>query len=86
MRENTYCALRALTPRLTGAGARSAEGTNTGHENAEGMASVGVRVEPTVRLGRAGTVRRVPDMPRLVRLVEVFCHRSRFGQGTALQQ
>ena len=50
------------------------------------MASVGVRVEPTVRLGRAGTVRRVPDMPRLVRLVEVFCHRSRFGQGTALQQ
>ena len=39
-----------LTPRLTGAGARSAEGTNTGHENAEGMASVGVRVEPTVRL------------------------------------
>ena len=39
-------------PRLTGAGARSAEGTNTGHENAEGMASVGVRVEPTVRPGR----------------------------------
>ena len=36
------------TPRLTGAGARSAEGTNTGHENAEGMASVGVRVEPPV--------------------------------------
>ena len=41
-----------LTPRLTGAGARSAEGTNTGHQNAEGMACVGVRVEPTVRLGR----------------------------------
>jgi hypothetical protein len=40
------------TPRLTGAGARSAEGTDTGHENAEGMASVGVRVEPTVRLER----------------------------------
>ena len=39
-----------LTPRLTGAGARSAEGTNTGYENAEGMASVGVRVEPTVRI------------------------------------
>jgi hypothetical protein len=37
-----------LTPRLTGAGARSAEGTNTGHENGEAMASVGVRVEPTV--------------------------------------
>ena len=40
----------SLTPRLTGAGARSAEGTNTGHENGEAMASVGVRVEPTVRL------------------------------------
>jgi hypothetical protein len=38
-----------LTPRLTGAGARSAQGTNTGHKNAEGMASVGVRVEPPVR-------------------------------------
>ena len=41
-----------LTPWLTGAGARSAEGTDIGHENAEGMAYVGVRVEPTVRLGR----------------------------------
>ena len=40
-----------LTPWLTGAGARSAEGTDIGHENAEGMAYVGVRVEPTVRLG-----------------------------------
>jgi hypothetical protein len=37
-----------LTPKLTGAVARSAEGTNTGHQNAEGMASVGVRVEPPV--------------------------------------
>jgi hypothetical protein len=43
---------KSLTPRLTGAGARSAEGTNTGHENGEAMASVGVRVEPTVRLVR----------------------------------
>jgi hypothetical protein len=43
---------QSLTPRLTGAGSRRLEGTNTGHENAEGMASVGVRVEPTVRLGR----------------------------------
>ena len=41
-----------LTPWLTGAGARSAEGTDIGHENAEGMAYVGVRVEPPVRLGR----------------------------------
>ena len=38
-----------LTPRLTGAGARSAQGTNTGHKNGEAMASVGVRVEQTVR-------------------------------------
>jgi hypothetical protein len=41
---------RSLTPRLTGAGARSAQGTNSGHENAEGMPAVCVRVEPTVRL------------------------------------
>lgn len=41
-----------LTLWLTGAGARSAEGTDIGHENAEGMAYVGVRVEPPVRLGR----------------------------------
>jgi hypothetical protein len=39
---------KSLTPRLTGAGARSAQGTNTGHENGEAMASVGVRVEPPV--------------------------------------
>jgi hypothetical protein len=45
-----------LTPRLTGAGARSAQGTNTGHKNGEAMASVGVRVEPPVRLGRIGAV------------------------------
>ena len=43
-----------LTPRLTGAGARSAQGTNTGHENGEAMASIGVRVERPVRLGREG--------------------------------
>ena len=41
-----------LTPWLTGAGSRRLEGTNISHENAEGMAYVGVRVEPTVRLGR----------------------------------
>ena len=29
-----------------------AEGTNTGHENGEAMACVGVRVDLTVRLGR----------------------------------
>jgi len=58
-RLSMLCRKRGLTPRLTGAGARSAEGTNTGHENAEGMASVGVRVEPTVRLGRVGRVWQV---------------------------
>lgn len=42
-----------LTPWLTGAGSRRLEGTNIGHENAEGMAYVGVRVEPPVRLGSA---------------------------------
>ena len=42
----------SLTPWLTGAGARSAEGTDIGHENGEAMAYVGVRVEPPVRLGR----------------------------------
>src|SRR5574343_770432 len=43
---------KSLTPWLTGAGARSAEGTDMGHENGEAMAHVGVRVEPPVRLGR----------------------------------
>ena len=42
---------KSLTPRLTGAGSRRLEGTDIGHEDAEGMAYVGVRVEPTVRLG-----------------------------------
>lgn len=45
-----------LTPWLTGAGSRRLEGTNISHEDAEGMAYVGVRVEPTVRLGSVGTV------------------------------
>ena len=43
----------SLTPWLTGAVARSAEGTDIGHENGEAMAYVGVRVEPPVRLGSA---------------------------------
>lgn len=43
---------KSLTSRLTGAVARSAEGTNAGHENAEGMASICVRVQPPVRRGR----------------------------------
>jgi len=44
---------KSLTPRLTGAGGPTGpQGTNTGHENGEAMASVGVRVEPTVRLRR----------------------------------
>ena len=47
---------KSLTNWLTGAGSRRLEGTNIGHENAEGMAYVGVRVEPTVRLGHVGRV------------------------------
>ncbi len=46
------CFTKRLTPWLTGAGSRRLEGTNISHEDAEGMAYVGVRVEPTVRLGR----------------------------------
>ena len=46
----------SLTPELTGAGARSAQGTNIGHQNREAMANVGVRVERFVRLGRVGKV------------------------------
>ena len=41
---------------LTGAGSRRLEGTSIGHQNREAMANVGVRVEPTVRLGTEGTV------------------------------
>jgi hypothetical protein len=44
--------MRSLTPELTGAGARSAQGTNIGHQNREAMANVSVRVERFVRLGR----------------------------------
>lgn len=44
--------MSGLTPWLTGAGARSAEGTATGHDNGEAMACSGVRVEQPVRLGR----------------------------------
>ena len=58
MLNESLCGLfeESLTPWLTGAGARSAEGTDIGHENGEAMAYVGVRVEPPVRLGREGTV------------------------------
>lgn len=40
---------KGRTSKLTGAGARSAKGTDMGHENAEGMAHVGARVERPVR-------------------------------------
>ena len=52
MLNESLCGLfeESLTPWLTGAGARSAEGTTAGHENAEGMACRGVRVERPVRL------------------------------------
>ena len=55
---------KSLTPWLTGAGSRRLEGTNISHEDAEGMAYVGVRVEPTVRLGSA-----VEDRVSLHRLI-----------------
>ena len=48
----------SLTPWLTGAGSRRLEGTNISHEDAEGMAYVGVRVEPPVRA--SGPARRGP--------------------------
>jgi hypothetical protein len=51
--------LWSLTPELTGAGARSAQGTNIGHQNREAMANVGVRVERFVRLRRVGRVWQV---------------------------
>ena len=51
-----------LTPWLTGAGSRRLEGTDIGHGNAEGMAYVGVRVEPTVRLGRVVEGGWIPDI------------------------
>jgi hypothetical protein len=56
-----------VTPRLTGARARNVQG-KTGHENAEGIASVGVRVEPPVRA--YGLLRMIFD--RLVVLAFIF--------------
>ena len=50
---------QSLTPWLTGAESRRLEGTNISHEDAEGMAYVGVRVEPTVRLGHVVEERMV---------------------------
>ena len=50
------CAALSLTSNYQGKRRRStegAEGTNTGHENAEGMACVGVRL--TAQLGDGGT-------------------------------
>jgi hypothetical protein len=45
------------------------EGTNTGHENAEGMASVGVRL--TVELGHGGCAkRRYPRSVMVLPLLE----------------
>ena len=64
-----------LTPRLTGAGARSAEGTNTGQKNGEAMASVGVRVEPTVRTRRPQTCLFSPKYNafELIKYFHIFC-------------
>lgn len=40
---------KSLTPAVSRAGVRSTEGTDTGHENTEGMACVGGRL--TAQLG-----------------------------------
>ena len=49
-----------------------------GHENAEGMAHVGVRVEPPVRLGSVGTVvvahQTFPYLCRSVMRLDKFEH------------
>ena len=51
VRAASHCGLVFMgsTPKLTGAGERSAEGTDTAHENAAGMACIGARVERLVR-------------------------------------
>lgn len=55
VRASTVAIIRRLTHKLTGAGARSMEGTNIGHQNGEALTS-GIRVESTVRLWREGTM------------------------------
>lgn len=57
-----------LTPWLTGAGSRRLEGTNIGHENAEGMVYVGVRIEPPVGWGAQWKVRAVGDLTKLPKI------------------
>jgi len=67
-----------LTPELTGAGARSAQGTNIGHENGEAMANVGVRVERFVRLVRSrpdGMHSQHLDLTALLHLLPLFLPR-----------
>jgi hypothetical protein len=66
------CFAKSLTPELTGAGARSAQGTNIGHQNREAMANVGVRVERFVRLVRKcldGGHSQHPDLAALPHLL-----------------
>lgn len=59
-----------MTPstQLTGAAARSAEGTATGHENAEGMACSGVRIERPVRQDRSRRLERSLANVALIKL------------------
>ena len=66
-------ATKSLTPKLNDAVARSAEGTNTGHENGEAMASVGVRVEPPVSPGdRCGKLATKNQFPMMLKVFSVF--------------
>jgi hypothetical protein len=46
--------IKPFTPWLTGTGARNAEDTDMCHEDAEGIANVGARFEPAVRLVSGG--------------------------------
>ena len=49
------------------------EGTNTGHENAEGMASVGVRVEPPVSPGdKCEKLATEDQFPMMLQVLAVF--------------
>lgn len=60
--------ISVLTPKLTSAGPRSIEGTNTGHENGAAMASVGIRVERPVRLSVLAAVVSILCAARDVRI------------------
>jgi len=79
-----WCIPSGLTPRLTGAGGRRPQDTKAGHENGEAMASFGVRVEPTVGLGRVGRVGQVHSDGVKV-YVYFWCFENHFSACTAMR-